>query len=125
VSASSSALALAASLRALSDGALTALLHARPVREHGIRDVFDLAEALLDAASIQAALAHLDRTTLGVLASAVLAPAAPDATTVAQRLARPPAEVDAAVPPESADATAGAVHTVATAPRTANDRTID
>ena len=94
---SSSALALAASLRALSDDALTALLHARPVREHGIRDVFDLAEALLDAASVQAALAHLDRSALGVLATAVLAPAAPDATTVAQRLARPPAEVDAAV----------------------------
>jgi len=97
VGANGSALALAASLRALSDDALTALLHARPVRDAGIHDVFDLAEALLDPGSIQAALAHLDRTALGVLAAAMLAPEAPDAAAVAQRLARPEAEVAAAV----------------------------
>lgn len=90
---SSSALALAASLRALPDDALTALLHARPVAGTGIRDVFDLAEALLEPASIQAALAHLDRTHLALLAAAVLAPAAPDAAAVAARMARPESEL--------------------------------
>src|SRR5690606_5111223 len=67
----------------------------RPVREAGIRDVFDLAEALLDAANVQAALAHLDRTALGVLAAAVLAPGASDVATLAQRLSRPEAELRA------------------------------
>jgi hypothetical protein len=97
VGGSSSALALAASLRALPDDALTALLHARPVRDVGIRDVFDLAEALLEPASIQAALAHLDRTALGVLAAAILAPAAPDAAAVTTRLERPEAELQPVV----------------------------
>jgi hypothetical protein len=97
VAASSSALALAASLRARSDAALTALLHARPVRESGIHDVFDLAEALLDAGSIQASLAHLDRTALGVLAAGALAPESTDAETIAHRIDRPVAEVAAAI----------------------------
>lgn len=67
--ASSSALALAAWLRAQNDDALESLIRARPVREAGIRDVFDLAEALLDEASVQAALERLDRPTLAVLAA--------------------------------------------------------
>ena len=93
MSGSSSPLALAASLRALDDDALTALVRARPVREAGIRDVFDLAEALLDPASIQAALAHLDRTSLGVLAAATLASAPAELEAVAARMRRPAAEL--------------------------------
>jgi hypothetical protein len=98
VSGSSSALALAAWLRALDDDALTALLHARPVRENGIRDVFDLAEALLDESSIQSALEHLDRPTLATLGAAGLLAdggSAGDAEAIAARLEMPPAEVSA------------------------------
>lgn len=90
----SSALALAASLRALSDDALTALLHARPVKHQGIHDVFDLAEALLDAASIQAALSHLERTALSLLAAVVLAEEAPDAASVSAETGHPRVEVE-------------------------------
>lgn len=97
MAANSTALALAASLRALSDDALIALLQVRPVRETGIRDVFDLAEALLEPASVQAALAHLDRTELGVLAAVVLASGVPDAEAVAQRLRRPASELSGAL----------------------------
>lgn len=97
MAANSSALALAASLRALSHDALTALLQARPVREAGIRDVFDLAEALLEPASVQAALAHLDRTQLAILAAALLAPEDPDAEAVARRLQRPASELSGAL----------------------------
>jgi len=96
VSGSSAALALAAWLRAQSDDALLTLIEARAVRDSGIRDVFDLAEALLEPASVHAALAHRHRVALGVLAAAIPAPGephgpAPDA--VAARLGRPPAEL--------------------------------
>lgn len=66
---SSSALALAARLRALDDVALTALIRSRGVRTVGIRDWFDLAETLLDRAGVQTALRALDRPTLAVLAA--------------------------------------------------------
>jgi len=98
VSGSSSALALAAWLRALDDDALTTLLRARPVRENGIRDVFDLAEALLDESSVQAALEHLDRPTLAALAAAGLladGDRAPDAAAVAARIGAPEPDVEA------------------------------
>lgn len=65
-----SVLALAARLRGLDDDALARLVTARGVREHGIRDFFDLAEALLDRVSVQAALERLDRGTLALLATA-------------------------------------------------------
>ena len=70
---STSTLALAGRLRALDDTDLGGLLRARSVRDVGIGDYFDLAEKLLDRASIQAALTTLDRptlTTLGVIAQA-------------------------------------------------------
>ena len=95
---SSSALALAAWLRALDDDALTALLRARPVRESGIRDVFDLAEALLDDASVQASLEHLDRPTLAVLAAAVSlgeSRGAVDAGAIAGRIGLPVSDLAA------------------------------
>jgi len=63
-----SSLDLAAQLRLLSDAQLAELLGAREVREQGIRDFFDLADALLDAISIQHALGRLDRPTLSTIA---------------------------------------------------------
>jgi len=63
------ALAFAGHLRSLSDGELVALLGARELRENGIKDFFDLADALLDPASIQQALARLDRPTLAALST--------------------------------------------------------
>jgi hypothetical protein len=67
---SGSALALAARLRALDDDALSRLVTERGVRQQGIRDFFDLAEALLDRASVQNALQRLDRPTLALIAVA-------------------------------------------------------
>ncbi len=67
---SGSALALAARLRALDDDALARLVKDRGVRQQGIRDFFDLAEALLDRGSVQAALQRLDRPSLALLAVA-------------------------------------------------------
>ncbi len=61
---SSSALALAGTLRHASDDQLAMLLAAREIRETGIRDFFDLAEALLDPAAVQKALGRVDRATL-------------------------------------------------------------
>ncbi|CAN5449731.1 hypothetical protein BH10ACT7_BH10ACT7_04430 [soil metagenome] len=71
---SESALGLAGQLRVLSDDRLAALLTAREVREQGIRDFFDLADALLDPESIQHALGRLDRPTLTTLASLIDGP---------------------------------------------------
>ncbi|WP_284254590.1 hypothetical protein [Pseudolysinimonas kribbensis] len=67
---SGSALGLAARLRGLDDAALARLVAARGVRAHGIDDFFDLAEALLDRGSVQAALQRLDRPVLALLATA-------------------------------------------------------
>lgn len=61
---------LASRLRAMDDDALRRAVVARAVSATGIRDFFDLAEALLDPAAVQRALAHLDRPTLAVLAVA-------------------------------------------------------
>ena len=66
---SDTALAFAGHLRSLSDPELVALLGARELRESGIKDFFDLADALLDPASIQQALSRLDRPTLAVIAT--------------------------------------------------------
>ncbi len=81
---SGSALALAARLRALDDDALTRLVTERGIRQQGIRDFFDLAEALLDRASVQAALQRLDRPTLALLAVAGELTATTGAPTAAQ-----------------------------------------
>ncbi len=64
-----SSLALAGSLRNWSDPALAELLASREIREAGIRDFFDLADALLDPDSIQHALGRLDRSALVTLAT--------------------------------------------------------
>lgn len=99
---SGSALALAARLRSLDDDALAALIRARGVREHGVRDFFDLAEALLDRASIQSALEPLERPTLAALAVAGELAAtrrAPTRVELAERLGATVAEVDARLAP--------------------------
>lgn len=48
----------------MTDGALVELLRAREVRDSGIKDFFDLADRLLDRASIETALRRLDRHSL-------------------------------------------------------------
>jgi len=58
---------LAGALRALDADALEAGLRRRQLRASGVRDVFDLADALLEASSVRDALAHLDRAHLLVL----------------------------------------------------------
>ena len=83
---SNSTLALAGRLRSLGDSELVALLRARGVRDVGIADFFDLAEKLLDRASVQSALSTLDRPTLTTLAA--LADAESGVATVAEIGAR-------------------------------------
>lgn len=61
---------LATRLRSLDDETLRAALAARSVTAPGIRDFFDLAEALLEPESVEQALTRLDRVTLAVLAAA-------------------------------------------------------
>ena len=81
---SGSALALAARLRALDDAALARLVTDRGIRQQGIRDFFDLAEALLDRASVQSALQRLDRPTLAMLSVAGELASSAGAPTTAQ-----------------------------------------
>lgn len=92
-----SALVLAGQLRTLADADLAALLGAREIRESGIRDFFDLADALLDPASIQHALARLDRPTLTTLAalSAMGAASEADAAASLTTLGADPRELHA------------------------------
>lgn len=93
---SGSALALAARLRVLDDDALARLVTERGVRQQGIRDFFDLAEALLDRASVQAALQRLDRPTLALIAVAgdlASTTGAPTAAQLASALDATPADV--------------------------------
>jgi hypothetical protein len=66
---STSTLSLAGRLRALGDPALIELLTSREVRDVRLHDFFDLADALLDAASVQKALSRLDRATLAAIAT--------------------------------------------------------
>jgi len=92
-----SALALAGRLRALDDDALARLVTERGVRQQGIRDFFDLAEALLDRTSVQAALQRLDRPTLALIAVAgelAATAGAPTAAQLAAALDATPAEVE-------------------------------
>lgn len=65
---SESALTAADALRSLNNEKLTALLMARVLRASSIADFFDLADALLEPDSVQAALAHLTRAQLASLA---------------------------------------------------------
>ncbi|WP_382303896.1 helicase-associated domain-containing protein [Herbiconiux sp. UC225_62] len=69
----SDSLPLARRLSALDDDALTALLVIRHVGARDVRDFFDLADALLDPASIRQALRPLDRATIEALADSTSA----------------------------------------------------
>jgi hypothetical protein len=85
---STSTLSLAGRLRDLGDDELVALLTLREVRDARIRDFFDLADALLDAASIEGAVSTLDRMTLAAIGAVGELGAALGATsaTVAARI---------------------------------------
>jgi hypothetical protein len=65
----SDSLPLARWLSALDDDALTTLLVHRHVPPRDVRDFFDLADALLDPASVRLALRPLDRATIAALAT--------------------------------------------------------
>lgn len=96
-------LSLATRLRSLDDRMLVDTLRTRTVSTGGVDDFFDLAEALLDRASVQQALIRLDRRQLAALATAadLAADGAPaaiadvaatlglDPETVVDRLGRP------------------------------------
>ncbi len=74
-------LSLATRLRSMDDTALRLAITRRNISPSGIRDFFDLAEALLEPDSIQGALAHLDRSTIAVLAVAGELTGTPDRRT--------------------------------------------
>jgi hypothetical protein len=83
---STSTLSLAGRLRDLGDDELVALLLAREIRDTRVRDYFDLADALLDSASIQRVLATLDRTTLAAIAALATSDSGAATATLATRL---------------------------------------
>ncbi len=60
---------LATRLRSLSDESLLVAIRTRDVRPTGVKDFFDLADALLERQSIQQQLTRLDRGTLAALAA--------------------------------------------------------
>lgn len=78
-------LELAARLRGLTRDSLAAALHSREFEPSGVRDLFDLAEAVLAPDSIDHAVGRLDRGRLAVLATAVGLAAEGDTTTAAVR----------------------------------------
>jgi len=63
-------LSLATRLRGLEDRTLVDLLRERTFNGAGVKDFFDLAEALLESTAVQQALSRLDRHTLAALATA-------------------------------------------------------
>lgn len=84
-------LTLASRLRALDDAALRRTIEERALPLTGIKDFFDLAEALLEPASLASTLARLDRPTLAVLAAAGEFPEPPTVPELAERLQGAPA----------------------------------
>ncbi|WP_345761713.1 helicase-associated domain-containing protein [Diaminobutyricibacter sp. McL0608] len=104
-----SALSLAARLRAVDDDSLAAIIQQRGTPRYGVADFFDLADALLDRESVQRALTVFDRPTLAVLAALTAsAPLTPKA--VAAALA-----TSGAVPVQSTDAVRGRLDALASA----------
>jgi len=101
------ALALALQLGRLTDDELRAVLTARSFHPARINDLFDLAEALLTAESIQSALSRLDRPTLALAAAAATDPradAAPPLAELTARLARWGAPAATFAPPDAVQA---------------------
>ncbi|MDO8336800.1 MAG: helicase-associated domain-containing protein [Microcella sp.] len=71
---SAASLALAARLRDRDDASLARLIRDRGVSPAGLRDVFDLAEALLDGGTVASSLAALSRRALAAIATAAQHP---------------------------------------------------
>ena len=100
----SDSLTLARRLSALDDDALTSLLARRQVAARDVRDFFDVADALLEPASIRLALRSFDRATIEFLASSRALPSAAVLAEAAPGDARVPGDAQA---PADAPAPAG------------------
>jgi hypothetical protein len=85
---SAASLALAARLRDLDDATVARVIRERSLAPAVLRDVFDLAEALLDPAALGQALSALTRRTLAALATAAEHPDGTDLAELAARLDR-------------------------------------
>jgi hypothetical protein len=89
-------LSLATRLRSLDDHELVDALRTRTFATAGVKDFFDLSEALLETTSVQQALSRLDRHTLAAVATAgeqATADAAAQVTAIASALGIPAAHV--------------------------------
>lgn len=100
----SDTLSLATRLRAMDDGDLAVVLRSRAFAANGIKDFFDLAEALLDRDSVQQSLTRLDRVSLAVVAAIGELTAESGGTTAADVAAR--LSAPAGVPPATMASTA-------------------
>ena len=96
---SAASLALAARLRELDDRDLARVIRDRGIAPGGLRDIFDLAEALLDPTVIDRTLAGLTRPTLAALATAAEHDAPLTVRQLAALVERSPEEVRAALLP--------------------------
>lgn len=90
---SAASLALAARLRDLDDERVARVIRDRSITPSSLRDVFDLAEALLDPAAIGLALASLTRSSLTALAMAAQLDESATLTELADHLDRTPEQV--------------------------------
>ena len=90
---SAASLALAARLRDLDDAIVARVIRERAISPASLRDVFDLAEALLDPAALALALSGLTRRTLAALATAAEQPEGTALDELAARLERTADEV--------------------------------
>ena len=87
---SAASLALAARLRDLDDDRVGRVIRERSIAASSLRDVFDLAEALLDSSAIGVALASLTRTSLIALSTAAQLDEGATLTELGDRLDRSP-----------------------------------
>jgi hypothetical protein len=90
---SAASLALAARLRDLDDAVVARVIRERAISPASLRDVFDLAEALLDPAALALALSGLTRRTLAALATAAEYAEGATPAELATRLERAPDDV--------------------------------
>ncbi|MEX1077984.1 MAG: helicase-associated domain-containing protein [Homoserinimonas sp.] len=89
-------LSLATRLRSMGDSQLVDALRVRAFAGSGVKDFFDLAEALLESTSVQHSLGRLDRHTLAALATAGElgeADAPPRVTDIASALGTPVVDI--------------------------------
>jgi len=90
---SAASLALAARLRDLDDDLVARVIRERGIAPSSLRDVFDLAEALLDPAAIALALSSLTRSTLTALMTAAQFDDGATLADLGHRLDRTPEQV--------------------------------